>query len=365
MSRPATRRSAAVLTVAASAASVASVALAAGWAAAPAPAATVRGGTSVGVSLTAPPLDARQGDVFFVDNLGANLLTTCTIGTNDTARRVSYAAGHCVVRDGVYNKQGALVYLADATGKQIPWPAGTIYPAAAYDPKGEANDWSEIHWFTNVNVAENRFGGATISASELTPGDTVCYHGYASHGRTAATTCGPFVGMIENTLYFDAPGLPQFGDSGGPVFVPGRGVVGVMSGANYLTDDKGSIIIDLERASTMCSGNTYDGERVDKFLQEQLALRRPPATTTSAPAPTTSPTTAPTTPPTTTMPSPTVVTGAATPSVVPSVAPPQPEPEPTPAAKEKDRTVETVAIVLGVATTVALVPIVAYLLGLI
>ena len=321
-------------------------------------------------------LVVKQGARMFVDNLGNDNLTACTIGYNDPKQRRSYTAGHCADNGKSDRQTGALVYLADSKGREVPTPAGVIYPAAAYYGASNANDWAVIYWFNGVEVGDNRFGGTHVSIEDLEPGETLCYHGYASHGDTTKTSCGPFVGMIEQTIYFDAPGMPGYGDSGGPVYAPGRGLVGVMSGANALVNDRGEEILGFERASSLRSGALYENSRIDVFLRFQYSQRD--ATSTKVPSPTSVWTSVvtpvaevprePTVPrpskksvtiPAATLQMP-IPTGAATPSSVPSEAPVTPE------LQENRSVVNALLVVLGILATVAvLVPTIGYILGLI
>ena len=353
-------------------------------------------------------LVVKQGARMFVDNLGDDNLTACTIGFNDPAARRSYTAGHCA-DNGDYGWQtGSLVYLADSKGREMSTPAGMIYPAAAYYGASNANDWAVIYWFNGVEVGANPYGGEYVPIQDLEPGETLCYHGYASHGGTTEASCGPFVGMIEETIYFDAPGMPGYGDSGGPVYAPGRGLVGVMSGANALVDESGEEIVGFERASSLQSGALYDDSRIDTFLRSHLAATTtspsPSRKTPAAPSPVSS-TVVPPVAEVTREPSPAVTSasgntihiagptkrsvvipaatlqapipvGAATPSSVPSEAPvvtpeaPAGDQEPSgedTAEETRDRSVaNALLITLGVVAAVAaLVPAIGYMMGLI
>ena len=232
-------------------------------------------------------LVVKQGARMFVDNLGNDNLTACTIGYNDSKQRRSYTAGHCADNGNYGWQTGSLVYLADSKGREMTTPAGMIYPAAAYYGASNANDWAVIYWFNGVEVEANPFGGEYVPIEDIEPGETLCYHGYASHGGTNRATCGPFVGMIEKTIYFDAPGMPDYGDSGGPVYAPGRGLVGVMSGANALVDERGEEVVGFERASSLQSGALYDDSRIDAFLRSHYGASAKPASPskkTSTPA---------------------------------------------------------------------------------
>ena len=287
-------------------------------------------------------------------------------------------------------------------------PAGMIYPAAAYYGASNANDWAVIYWFNGVEVGANPYGGEYVPIQDLEPGETLCYHGYASHGGTTEASCGPFVGMIEKTIYFDAPGMPDYGDSGGPVYAPGRGLVGVMSGANALVDESGEEIVGFERASSLQSGALYDDSRIDTFLRSHLAATTTPPSpsrkTPAAPSPVRStvvtpvaevprepspavasvsgntihiagPTKRSVVIPAATLQAP-IPVGAATPSSVPSEAPvvtPEAPAEDEAQSSEdtaeetRDRSVaNALLITLGiVAAVAALVPAIGYMMGLI
>ena len=353
-------------------------------------------------------LVVKQGASMFVDNLGGDTLTACTIGFNDPEQRRSYTAGHCA-DNGDYGWQtGSLVYLADSKGREMSTPAGMIYPAAAYYGASNANDWAVIYWFNGVEVGANPYGGEYVPIQDLEPGETLCYHGYASHGGTTEASCGPFVGMIEKTIYFDAPGMPGYGDSGGPVYAPGRGLVGVMSGANALVDESGEEVVGFERASSLQSGALYDDARIDTFLRSHLAATTTPPSpsrkTPAAPSPVRSTVVTPVAE-VTREPSPAVTSvsgntihiaeptkrsvvipaatlqapipvGAATPSSVPSEAPvvtPEAPAEDEAQSSEdtaeetRDRSVaNALLITLGiVAAVAALVPAIGYMMGLI
>ena len=353
-------------------------------------------------------LVVKQGARMFVDNQHNDNLTACTIGYNDPEQRRSYTAGHCA-DNGDYGWQtGSLVYLADSKGREMSTPAGMIYPAAAYYGASNANDWAVIYWFNGVEVGANPYGGEYVPIQDLEPGETLCYHGYASHGGTTEASCGPFVGMIEKTIYFDAPGMPGYGDSGGPVYAPGRGLVGVMSGANALVDESGEEVVGFERASSLQSGALYDDARIDTFLRSHLAATTTPPSpsrkTPAAPSPVRSTVVTPVAE-VTREPSPAVTSvsgntihiaeptkrsvvipaatlqapipvGAATPSSVPSEAPvvtPEAPAEDEAQSSEdtaeetRDRSVaNALLITLGiVAAVAALVPAIGYMMGLI
>lgn len=301
-----------------------------------------------------PALNATQGGRIFVDNLGSDQLTACTLGYNDAQNRRSYTAAHCVVHDDQFFPQGATVYLADSNGKQITEPAGLIFPARAYSPKSSANDWAVIYWFDGVKVGGNPYGGTYVPIEQVSDTDTICFHGYSSHGRSDSSTCGRFVGKIENTTYFDAPRMPAQGDSGGPVYIPGRGLVGVVSGANYVAGENNRQLIGFQRASSLDSGPVYGEQRVSDFLEYQYSLRfsttivNPPAGTITVTPTAVVRQRAGATP----QPRPTFATGAATPTSVPSVAPRQKQTEPESVGPSAS---QIIGILIGILVVVAAV----------
>lgn len=154
-----------------------------------------------------------QGTSVYVQGTGV-----CTVGYNDYANRRSFVAAHC-------GRDGARVELAGPrTGA-----AGTFYRSKAYDGH-LSNDWAAIQWDPGVRMGPNSMSGnAWVHPSDIRLGETVCYFGRTSHAG-GGRTCGAFAGSADNTFFVDAA-LTRPGDSGGPVWVPGRGFVGVVSSA--------------------------------------------------------------------------------------------------------------------------------------
>lgn len=155
----------------------------------------------------------------------------CTLGYNDHTKGVSYTAAHC-------GNDGDPVYLVDPTTNNVigSTSVGTFHPSEQYS-QIPYNDWATITWNSDVTLGENIYSGDTILAQgDVVDGDEVCVHGETSHAGTHDTSCGIFAGWSEEAfaMHIDR-GRP--GDSGGPVWVPGRGLVGVMSLA-ALDDDQ-------------------------------------------------------------------------------------------------------------------------------
>ena len=163
---------------------------------------------AVALGMQSVPAEAQvrveQGAPVRIDGTG-----TCTIGFNDPARHRSLVAAHC-------GAEGARVNAGGATG--------TLFRSKAYDGH-LSNDWAAIQWDAGVAVGGNRFSGdAWVHPNDVRLGETICYF-----SRTrGAQTCGRFSGSADGTFFVAAP-LSHPGDSGGPMWVPGRGFVGVVS----------------------------------------------------------------------------------------------------------------------------------------
>ena len=160
-----------------------------------------------------------QGDKAIILPPGNTSGSKCTVGYNGSD--FSYIAAHC-------GKDGYAVHLELPGGYTSP-RVGTFYrsPAAMVD-NGAANfnDWGVIRWEPSVNVGPNSYSGdVLVDPSTVTSGDTACDYG----DTTRRISCGPFVGNLGKTFFVDEV-VSNPGDSGGPMWIPGRGLVGIISG---------------------------------------------------------------------------------------------------------------------------------------
>lgn len=160
------------------------------------------------------------------DRLRINGNSMCTVGFNDIAAGVSLTAAHC-------GSAGAPVSLVADDGRMIAQNVGTFTPSAHFVAGGnthtDANDVGTITWNSTVQLGENAFSVNTIVApADITAQDRVCFHGANTHSGSPSFTCGPVVGLEKDTLFFDA--VSSRGDSGGPVWIEGKGFAGVLSG---------------------------------------------------------------------------------------------------------------------------------------
>lgn len=186
----------------------------------------------------------------------------CTIGYNDPVNRLSYTAAHCA--EGVTR-----VFLVDDSNRRLQKPihAGTIEMAPQYDPRSGSNDWAVIHWEDGVKINSNTFDGdGVVPVSTLRKGQRVCHHGFTSHGAVSSANCGELIGTLGNQIYVEMPESARHGDSGGPMYLPGGGLVGVVS-TNLVLDRDG------QTHHVVAASAPSDGPLVTKEAHSQLLNR--------------------------------------------------------------------------------------------
>lgn len=170
-------------------------------------------------AIAAPVYSVAQGDKAILLPPGSPSGSKCTVGFSTQGR--SYVSAHC-------GKDGYGVYLQLPNGYTT-GRVGTFHrsPAAVVE-NGAANfnDWGVIKWDDSVYVGPNRYSGdPLIDPDTVQSGETVCVYG----DTTRRINCGPFVGNLGKTFFVDHTQTNP-GDSGGPMWVPGRGLVGLISG---------------------------------------------------------------------------------------------------------------------------------------
>ena len=197
----------------------------------------------------------NQGDL--VDVVGKG---RCTIAFNDRGQNVSYTAGHC-------GEEGDRA-LVMGEGFRA---SGTFHPSSAMNAdEGTANDWGVIRWADGVKLGKNGITGEEVVAPSLMrSGDPVCVYG----GTSKKTTCGSFAGAIGNNLYWDGPsGKP--GDSGGPVWVEGKGFLSVYTGVSLAVGSKGEEG-RLNRSSVPDNGPQVSPEEELELLAQAKRISTP------------------------------------------------------------------------------------------
>lgn len=187
----------------------------------PRKAAAVLGAAAVAASplnaIAAAPAFPTQGDAIYTEGHGM-----CTLGYNDHAKGVSYVAAHC-------GSEGARVSMFNPVTEEFGEEIGTFHPSKAYASTHLANDWGTITWDPGVTMGKNVYStDKIVPLSQIKRGDTVCHHGQTTHQGTNDKSCGTYYDNVGNTLVVQMEsGVP--GDSGGPVWVEGKGFAGVAS----------------------------------------------------------------------------------------------------------------------------------------
>lgn len=161
---------------------------------------------------------------------------SCTIGFNDPAQAISYTAGHC-------GDDGSRATVT-VGGVEV---SGAFYPSSAFGASTTGNDWGAIRWDDDVQLGPNAVtGDAVADLASLTPGDELCLL------SAGVTRCSEFVGRLNNNVYWDEP-IGTRGDSGGPVWSPGKGFVAVYSGPSTVFNGAGDTAT-VNRASKPLNG---------------------------------------------------------------------------------------------------------------
>ena len=125
------------------------------------------------------------------------------------------------------------MYIQDTQGR-VQGPLGVLTNSPRYNGSNKnvavVNDWATISWADSVRLEPSRYSGDTIvPISDVQLGETVCVYG----NTTKRESCGNFAGRNGTTFYVEhATSDP--GDSGGPLWIPGRGLIGVLAGADEI-----------------------------------------------------------------------------------------------------------------------------------
>lgn len=195
------------------------------WLLAPALAAALMVAPVLPAQAQAQQVTVTQGDEIFVlrDDQGEDLrLYSCRIGYMLPDGR-ALTAGHC-------GQPGSQVYISTNVGQ----PAiGTFdlppeYSFITYDSGGQwaANDFAYINFTPDVLSGGNPISGdGRGDASTMSVGEEVCFAGQDE------VKCGPLIGTRDESIYFAADG--RMDDSGGPVFSPEHGLLGVVSMGDF------------------------------------------------------------------------------------------------------------------------------------
>lgn len=221
------------------------------------------------ISTAAAPNSPEQGAAVHIGGQ-----SVCTIGYNDHARGESITAAHC-------GEDGQRVRLYDRTDTN-PLTSrsaeiGTFYRSPGYD-NGISNDWGRIVWDKGVQIGANRFSRDTVlTLDQVKRGDEVCWHGETTHMGTTDRSCGTFFERTNEAFTVRVPQSSQ-GDSGGPIWVPGRGFLGVISAGPEQAGPVGRawigpVPLDIESREVIWAAAPRDGNRISDRAFENAMLR--------------------------------------------------------------------------------------------
>ena len=172
-----------------------------------------------------PQTTVSQGQRISMSQPGSDGAVLCTLGYIDHAARTGYTTAHCIpgAKDGAYVQGGLDV--RNETGTVI----GKVYPSQRYlaNPQNAADDIALIRFANNVALGENTYSGDAIVPPHLDGPMTICRFGATTQKVMCTQTADPAIkdGAIRYIRAGEAGG-----DSGGVLYIPGEGVVGLHKG---------------------------------------------------------------------------------------------------------------------------------------
>lgn len=181
-------------------------------------------------------LSIEQGDVIqwmngeYVEKNGSKTfdgnIVMCTAGMVDELTRSMVTAAHCVgevgsaVRDQAGNEIGTVTWRGRGVGSTAP----------------DTKDVAVVYISPEVEMGHNKYSQHTsmLSPVQVSVGDTLCRYGIKAN----RVVCSTVSRKMNNNLSL-SPDDSISGDSGGPIWSPSRGFVGVLSAGSKdnLKDD--------------------------------------------------------------------------------------------------------------------------------
>ena len=157
-----------------------------------------------------------QGDEISIDKK-----KTCTIGYIDHKEKLAYTADHCsfkgkksVVYDNDDHIIGTIESRTDRSSKTLL-------------SQSMGNDFNVIKLNNYVSLAENIYSGdKKVDISDVKSGERVCVYSRMQK----KVNCGKIKMIAGNVIVGDSEAYGKLGDSGGPVWIPGKGFVGLYIG---------------------------------------------------------------------------------------------------------------------------------------
>lgn len=217
-----------------------------------------------------------QGDNVYTPGTGL-----CTLGYVDKATRRALYAGHCSKEDSNDwqrgGKSGEDVVVYDYESRQR---IGYVEKNDFSGDLMDGTDFAVIKLYDDVEIGENTYSGDKWIKdfdTQVVPGKRICSYG----AKTKQVTCTVIKKVYPDTyrIRLGIEGAGQKGDSGGPLWIPGEGFVGIFS--SFYVDENGN---------RLDKNFFYVNELKNDFGKPVIT---PPSTKQSAPKPTPTPTLTP------------------------------------------------------------------------
>lgn len=207
----------------------------------------------------------------------------CTVGFNVHEERRSYIAAHC-------GEDGDRVAKLSPDSMTASAQVGTFRRSVFYDPTTQRHDLGWIEWDTSVDMGPNTYSGdGRVESTDLVIGDEVCFFGGKSLSMTpGARVCGPYMGVAGGDVFVDLGNAVILGDSGSPLWVPGKGFLAVVSGSQTAQYNGVPFATVATRGATNALGETraaVDVVAVFADYEAYLKGKNSAATNTNTSAP--------------------------------------------------------------------------------
>ena len=194
-----------------------------------------------------------QGDQISIDEN-----KTCTIGYIDHKERLAYTADHCsfkgkksVVYDNDDHIIGTIESRTDRSSKTLL-------------SQSMGNDFNVIKLNNYVSLAGNIYSGdKKVSVSDVKSGEKVCMYSRMQK----KINCGNIKIVAGNVIVGDSGAYGKLGDSGGPVWIPGEGFIGIYIGV--FGDNYSNFYTTIDNEKRYTSDNKYKRfiiSRAENFL---------------------------------------------------------------------------------------------------
>lgn len=171
---------------------------------------------------------------------------TCTIGYINHKEKIAYTADHCsfkgkksVVYDNDDHIIGTIESRTDRSSKTLL-------------SQSMGNDFNVIKLNNYVSLGENIYSGdRKVDISDVKSSEKVCMYSRVQK----KINCGNIKIVAGNVIVGDSGAYGKLGDSGGPVWIPGKGFLGVYIG--FFGDNYSNFYTTIDNEKKYNSDNKY------------------------------------------------------------------------------------------------------------